>query len=200
MKNLKILLFLSCLIIAAPSFSEDDENCDPTKLREGAEDQLAAQVKKITDTMYKEVFSFKVNMDGEGKVSVFYEKGVPVAMKLTYLKKKKETVKELTVEEFKKGAVLSFENPDKPGDAISFSKDASFLSGDKFRFKLNVRDSYTKKGDKFESGYKTYPIVLDPNNGSPKIQQNGQSFTKMTLDPGVKMLSWDGTFKKVEFK
>lgn len=189
MKNLRPLL-LSSLLITLPAVAED---CESTAVQVPAA-ELLSTMKAVSENLYKDVSSLKVNMDGEGKLSVFYEKGVPKLIKLTYTNGDGTSVVQKSFDEIANGHPLIYENKSKPGKAIVLEKGSSFKNGNNFSFSLKVRTSL--KPEK----HTTYPIDFNSDMSSPKLLSNNKSFKNIVLSPGISLMSWDGTFKKVEFK
>jgi hypothetical protein len=190
MKKLKFLT-LALLLLSVPVWS-DQEDCPPDQTEPAPE--LVKNMREITESLYKDVLSFKVSLDGEGKVSVFFEKGVPKIIRLTYKNGKGEVSETLTFDQISRGGELSYSNPEKPGTAIAFSKGEKFQQGSHYAFKLKVRTSTDPQS------YKTYDLNFDSTYDSPKIKHADKEVKKMVLSPGIKRFSWDGTFKNVEFR
>lgn len=191
MKNLRPLL-LSSLVMTLPAFAQV-EDCESTAIQVPAS-ELLSTMKTVSESLYKDVSSLKVNMDGEGKLSVFYEKGVPKLIKLTYTNGDGTSVVQKSFDEIGNGNPLIYENKSKPGKAIILEKGNRFKNGNNFSFSLKIRTSL--KPEKHTS----YPIEFDSNMSSPKLLSNSKSFKNIVLSPGISLMSWDGTFKKVEFK
>jgi hypothetical protein len=186
-------LILFSLLLLSTSLFADDLTC-PVNAPTPAVEDLLNTLKKSSECLYKDIATLKVNMDGEGKLSVFYEKGVPKLLKLTYTNKSGTTIKQITFDDLAKGKQLIYENPSKKGKAIVFEKADSFKQDKKYKFNLNVRSSVDPEK------HATYPLEFDSDESNPKVSSSGNLFGKMVLSPGISFLSWDGTFKKVEFQ
>lgn len=191
MKILKPLL-LTSLLISLPAISQE-EDCESTAIQIPAA-ELLGTMKVISEGLYKDISTLKVNLDGEGKLSVLYEKGVPKLIKLTYTNGDGTSIIQKSFDEIANGVPLVYENKSKPGKAIILEKGSSFKNGNNFSFSLKVRTSL--KPEKHTS----YPIEFNSDMTSPKLLSNSKSFKSIVLSPGVSLMSWDGTFKKVEFK
>jgi hypothetical protein len=190
MNKLKLLYIVSVFLSFNLSASEID--CEsPAILVPGS--QVLKTMKTISDNLYKDIATMKVNMDGEGKLSVFYEKGEPKLLKLTYTNSKGTVIIQKTFEELSKGVPLIYENKDKPGKAIILEKSDSFKNDKKFSFRLKVRTSYDPEK------HSSFPIDFEADINTSKVSSNQKQFKNIILSPGVSFLSWDGTFKKVEF-
>lgn len=187
--------YFMALIFIALSFSAiAEEVMCPVNAPTPQVEELLNSLKKTSECLYKDIASLKVNMDGEGKLSVFYEKGVPKILKLTYTNKSGTTIKQITFDDLEKGKPLVYENTAKKGKAIVFEKSENFRQDKKFKFTLKVRSSVGPEK------HNSYPLEFDSDENNPKVSSSGNSFSKMVLSPGVSFLSWDGTFKKVEFQ
>lgn len=193
MNNFKLLFVAVTLFSSVGAFALEPWDCQ-NETEVGPVTQFIDSYKKVENGMYKNIFDMKVNMDGEGKISVYYEKGEPKILKLSYNNKKGEVTKTITFEELAQGKELIYENKDIPGKAIVLSKGEPFNSGDDFKFKMGYRSGV--KPDKLSN----VNLSFDSTYASPKVAANGKEFKKMVLSPGVSFLSWDGTFKKVEFQ
>jgi hypothetical protein len=184
-----ILYLMLCLVFSAHAVEEDCEQGTPDTLSTLMED-----LSKINDSMYKKVLDLKVNHDGEGHLSVFKDKqGTPQLLKLTY-KSKGGTVmnKVLTFKELAEGKSLWYESDDIKGKAIVVEKAEPFATNKTFQFKVKVRSSLSP--EKFLSN------VVKFQADSHTILNNNKPFKTIVLSPGISFFSWDGTFKKIEFK
>ena len=186
---------LMALLIGHSSltFAQVEVDCDPALAIPVAAGELLDTLKNVSEGLYKDIATLKVNHDGEGKLSVFFEKGVPKILKLTYKNGNGTVVKQITFDELAKGNPLIYENTDKPGKAIMLEKGLSFKEGN-YDFKLKVRSKLSPEE------FQTYPLNFDPNINSPRVTHNKKTFKKMIISPGVSMFSWDGTFNNVEFQ
>lgn len=196
MSNFKLFFVAVVLFssVGAQALSVDPLDCQPENSKAGPATEFLATMKQVTDGMYKNIFDLKVNMDGEGKIAVFYEKGEPKILKLSYKNGKGEVAKTITFEELAAGKELIYENKDKPGKAIVLSKGSPYNDGDKFKFQLSYRSGINP--EKLSS----QTLDFDSTYAAPSVAASGKTFKQMVLSPGVSMFSWDGTFKKVEFK
>lgn len=191
MKSMKALLL--CLFISPGFVLAEGENCDYDQPLPVAAVELLDSLEKVSAGLYKDIATLKVNHDGEGKLSVFFENGVPKLIKLTYKNGSGTVVKQVSFDDLAKGKPLIYENTDKPGKAIVLEKGANFKEGN-YDFKFKVRSKVSPEQ------FQTYSINFRPEVNAPKITYNNKSFNKMIISPGISMFSWDGTFTKVEFK
>lgn len=175
------------------TLAQDEVDCDPALAIPVAAGELLSTLKSVSEGLYKDIATLKVNHDGEGKLSVFFENGVPKILKLTYKNGNGTVVKQVTFDDLAKGNPLIYENNDRPGKAIMLEKGPSFKEGN-YDFKLKVRSKLSPEE------FQTYPLNFVPNVNSPRVTHNKKTFNKMVISPGVSMFSWDGTFKNVEFK
>lgn len=190
MKKFNPVFMVALFLSLSPAWASDSLDCQTS---EGEVTRLMDSMKKVEDGLYKNIFDLKVNHDGEGKISVFYEKGEPKILKLYYKNSKGEVSKTVTFEDLENGKELIYENKDIPGKAIVLSKGSPYKDGDNFKFKLSYRSGMP---DKFSS----QTLDFDSTYASPKVAVNGKTFKQMVLSPGISMFAWDGTFKKIEFR
>ncbi len=186
-------LLVLCLFVTLPSwsFAYEDDCEEGVPIPTGA-GELLKTLESVSNGLYKNIATMKVNHDGEGVLSVYYEDGKPKLLKLTYKNGSGTVVKQVTFDDLAAGKPLIYENPDKPGKAIVLEKGPRFNSNHyDFRFKIRSK----LKPEEFE----TYPLQFNPSVDSPVVSYNNKTFKKMVISPGVSMFSWDGTFKKVEF-
>jgi hypothetical protein len=186
-----LLFLLMTLVFSAHAIEEDCEQIN-------GKDEFAsfvADLSKINDSMYKKVLDLEVNHDGAGNLSVFYDKnGIPQILKLSYKNKGGAMNKVLTFKDLANGESLWYENDEVKGKAIVVEKAEPFVSGKAYQFKVKVRSSL--KPDKFTS----HVVKFNADAKSHSVVNNNKTFKKMVLSPGISFFSWDGTFKKVDFK
>lgn len=186
-------LILLCSLIITPHAFAQEEDCDTPAIPLPAREFVSAMA-AVTNGLYKDVSSLKVNLDGEGKLSVFFENGKPKLLKMTYKNGKGSSSGQKTFDDLEKGNPLVYENKDKPGNAIILERGETFQKNGKYSLILKVRSGLNPEK------HTSYPIEFDANVDSPKLSSNGKDFKSIVISPGVSMFSWDGTFKKVEFK
>lgn len=192
MKGHKLLILYLLVTLPTVGFSYEEDDCEEiVPVLTGTAD-LVKTLENVSDGLYKNIATLKVNHDGEGTLAVFYENGKPKLLKLTYKNSKGTVVKQVSFDDLAAGKPLIYENPDKPGKAIVLEKGAKFGS-DQYDFRFKVRSKL--KPEEFD----TYPIQFKPSVDTPVITYNNKTFKKMVISPGVSMFAWDGTFKKVEF-
>ncbi len=192
---MKSNLFMMIFTLSLPLIlAHANESCVVNDVIPSNVTNLTKDLGKISSGLYKDITKFKVELDGEGKLSVFYENGEPKILKFTYRNKNGLTVIQRTFDEIEQGKKIAYENDKKPGESIIFEKGSSFKTNNSFNFKLSIRTSI--KPVKYES----YPIELKGNEQSPLVIANRKQCKVIALSPGVSFLSWDGTFKKVDFK
>lgn len=155
---------------------------------------LIKTLEAVSNCLYKDVATLKVKQDGEGKLSIFYENGKPMLLKLFYKNDKGTMIKEISFADLEKGKQLVFENPDKPGKAMIFQKGKNFQKDGKYNFKLSVRTSLKPVE------HNDYEIAFNGDEKNPSITKGGNAFNNIIVTPGVSWLKWTGTFTKVEFK
>lgn len=195
MKFLVLNLAPSLLIFIFTFAFAMGEPCEQ-KTTKAAHENLLDVMDKVNDSMYIQVMKLKVNYDGEGSLSVYFdEDGTPQLMRLNYkTKNSKVTQKVLAFNELAKGNVLEFENIEFPGKAIIVGKADPFKNGSEYQFKVSLR---SKTGpDQYES----HILKFSGTAKRPQIKNNNKKFSMMVLSPGIRRFAWDGTFKKVEFK
>lgn len=193
MNLLKLLVTSFCLILSLSAFSQE-ENCNPGVIPAVA-DAPVRMVDAIMSGMYKEIISLKVNHDGEGSLSVYYEDGKPTILRMTYKSKKGLVEKSIPLDGSRP---LVYENPDIPGPAIVVEKLPGSQPG-KMQFQLKVRSEL--RPELPEKGtFTSYKIDFDTDINNPSVTHRGKPFKKVVIAPGVSMFSWDGTFKRVDFK
>lgn len=186
-------LFTLCLLITLPSLSfayeEDCEEAMPVPTGAG---ELLKTLENVSNGLYKNIATMKVNHDGEGTLSVYFENGKPKILKLLYKNGSGTVIKQVSFDDLAAGKPLVYENPDKPGKAIILEKGPKF-NIDHYDFRFKIRSNLNP--EEFE----TYPIQFKPSVNAPEITYKNKTFKEMVISPGVSMFSWDGTFKKVEF-
>lgn len=190
MKNFNPVFMVALFLSLSPAWANDSLDCQTS---EGEVTRLMDSMKKVENGLYKNIFDLKVNHDGEGKISVFYEKGEPKILKLHYKNDKGEVSRTITFEDLENGKELVYENKDIPGKAIVISKGNPYQAGDQFKFKMSYRSGMPDK-------YSSQTLDFDSTYASPNVAANGKKFKQMVLSPGINMFAWDGTFKKIEFK
>lgn len=186
-----ILRLVFFLFISLPVLAEQD-NCEQEVIPLPG-DELVETMEAVADHLYKDISKLKVNHDGEGKLSVFYENGRPMLLKLYYKNEKGTMLKEISFADLEKGETLIFENSDKPGKALVFRRGDNFQKGNNYSFKLSVRTSIDP--DK----YRSYDVTFHSDEKKPEVSASQKKFKEIVVSPGISWLSWDGTFQKVEF-
>lgn len=186
-------LLTLCLLLNLPTlgFAYEDDCEEGVPLMTGA-GELLKTLENVSNGLYKNIATMKVNHDGEGVLAVYYENGKPKLLKLTYKNGSGTVVKQVSFDDLAAGKPLIYENPDKPGKAIVLEKGPNF-NGNHYDFRFKIRSKL--KPEEFD----TYPIQFKPSVDAPEITYKNKTFKKMVISPGVSMFSWDGTFKKVEF-
>jgi hypothetical protein len=193
MKNLINIFFVSLLLLSVNSFAQDEiseGDCKSGAILEPAKN-IIKDLEAVTAGLYKDIATFKVNHDGEGKLSVYYEKGVPKILKFSY--QNGSVVITKTFEELEKGAEIVYKNNDYPGKAIVLKKSGNFKDGSKYKFNLMLRSKVKPEE------HKTYPIEFDSTASAPKLYYKDNKFKSIEISPGLRFLSWNGTFTGAEF-
>jgi hypothetical protein len=192
---MKKIIFLALLVVLPfNSFAQDqtgEEDCKTEAVLDPAKN-LIDELDAVTGKLYKDVATFKVNHDGDGKLSVYFEKGVPKILKFSY--KNNSVVLTKTFEELENGSEIVYENKDRPGKAIIIKKGENFKSGDKYSFSLMLRSKVKPEE------HKLYPIVFESNPTAPKVYYNNSPFKQIVISPGLRLLSWNGTFSGADFR
>jgi hypothetical protein len=191
MKCLFALLFISLSFsFAAAAFDE----CESYAIQVPAADLLKT-LKVASESLYKDVTSLEVRFDGKGKLSIFYENGVPKLIKMTYINSSGLTfIAQKSFEEIQAGNPLAYENKVKTGKSIIVERGEVFKQGAKYNLNLRIRSGLNP------DSYTSYPIQFNSDLSNPNLTSNGNEFSSIIFSPGVSMFSWDGTFKKVDFK
>lgn len=147
--------------------------------------------KNVQNAVYQEVATLKVKWDGEGKISVYAEKGVPKLIKFTYKNADGEEIIVKSIEELERGEKMMYEDPKVKGSAIILQKGNQFKLGTKLNFNLLVRSSVSPEK------HNSYSITLD--SGTPlSLTYQTMPIKTITLTPGVGLTGWNGTFSKVQ--
>lgn len=154
---------------------------------------LIQTLSSVTDNLFRDIITFKVNLDGQGKIEVFFVKCEPKILRMNYSNGIGQFVEQVSFDDLAKGIPLSYENKDKKGKAIVLAPSESFKEGKTYHFKLLIRTGVNP------DVYSTFPLELDTSSSIPKVSVKKKKVTRITLTPGVSFLSWDGTFKKVDF-
>ena len=132
MKNLSILPLLIFVIChSEPSRGSQDDDCECEAVQTPA-GQLVSTLKAVSESFYKDIASLKVSMDGEGKFSVNFEKGIPKLVKLTYKNGDGTEIIQKSFAELERGIPLIYEDKDKPGKAIALQAGNPFKVGTKY--------------------------------------------------------------------
>ena len=192
---MKNLIFLGLFVILSlNSFAQDqmgEEDCKSEAILSPV-NNLIDELDAVTGKLYKDIATFKVNHDGDGRLSVYFEKGVPKIIKFAY--KNNSVVITKTFEELEKGSEIIYENKDHPGRAIILKKGENFKTGDKYSFSLMLR-SRVKPEE-----HKLFPIEFDSNPSAPKVYYKDAPFKQIVISPGVRFLRWNGTFSGADFR
>ena len=198
MRLIILFLFIASGSVLAKGSGEDCIHCD-AKTPKGLVENLVDDLNAITKDMYKKVVDIKVNYDGSGSLSVYYDQqGKPRLLRLQYTSKKgKVTDKVLTFDQIAKGESLIYENSDVPGKAIVVEKQEPFNNGNQYQFSFKVRKSLTGKDSE---DYLSHALTFNADKDRHSVTAQNNKFTSIVISPGIRMLSWDGTFKGVEFK
>lgn len=193
MKTFKLIL-MATVSLTLSVWAENPEECGDRGIQVPAS-ELLGTLRMASEGLYRDVSGLEVKHDGKGKLSIFFENGVPKLLKMTYTNGNgKTTVGVKSFEDLENNKPLTYENKDKPGSAIILERAHSFREGSKYNLVLKLRSSLNP--EKFTS----YPIEFDSDMSAPKLSANGMEFKTMVIHPGISWMSWDGTFKKVDFK
>jgi hypothetical protein len=187
-----LLTIVLCLVVYAHANAQ--EHCESDAIQVPAKDLLNT-LKESSESLFKDVSAIEVRFDGKGKLSVFYEKGTPKLIKLSYTNGNGfMSVGVKTFDEIEAHNPLSYENKAKPGKAIVVERGSNFKEGDDYNLLIRIRSGINP------DRYISYPIVFHSELNNPRLSSQGREFDSILITPGVSMFTWDGTFKKVEFK
>lgn len=189
----KTILITSALFIPLGLYAQD-EDCsqNPSELPVQVH-ELIGSLRAISNAQFKKVMDLKVNMDGSGSLAVHYENGKPTHLRLSYKNKGGEMNQVLSFDDIAKGKEIAYEHPDMKGKAIIVKARKPFESDGRFKFEVKLR---SKIGP---DQYNAHSIDLAAHPEKQVVLKDEKMFKQMVISPGVKMFSWDGTFKSVEF-
>lgn len=190
---IKIIFLTSALFIPFGIFAQEEEcSQNPSELPASVND-LIGSLRAVSNAQFKKVMDLKVNMDGNGSLAVHYENGKPTYLKLSYKNKGGEMNQVLSFADIAKGKDIAYEHPDMKGKAIIVKARKPFESDGQFKFEVRLRSKIDP------DQYNAHSIDLAAHPEKQAVLKDGKIFKRMIISPGVKMLSWDGTFKSVEF-
>lgn len=171
------------------------EKCDEGLAAALPAEELVKTMEAIHEKLYRPVATMKINNDGQGAISIFYENGVPKAIQIKYKDGKgKVNIIDKEISKIEKGDFLAY--PDNSAPALKLSKGpGTFKNGDHYHFNFSVRTELNP--DKFT----VFPLILDANKSKPKFSGPSGQFNNVELVPQISWkLEWKGTFdKKVKF-
>jgi hypothetical protein len=189
------LFFLTLFVALSFSLSAGAfDDCECPAIQVPASDLLLT-LKRASDSLYKDIVSLEVKFDGKGKLSIFYEKGEPKLIKMTYTNSSGVTsISQKSFDDIQSGKALFYENKLKTGKAIIVERGDVFKDGRKYNLNIKIRTGLNP------DTYSSYPIQFNSDLNNPHLAANGKEFSSIVISPGISMFAWDGTFKKVDFK
>jgi hypothetical protein len=195
MRVLKLCLMILFLSHSFATYSHSDNlNCETEAIPPVGSGPVS-MVSMVMGGMFKSISTLKVDYDGQGSLSVFYNNGKPSLLRLTYKNEKGTFDKTISLDG---SAPLVYENPEIPGPAIIVEKIPG-ASADGLQFELKVRREVRR--DLPAGGiFSSFKIDLSTDMNKPTVSHAGKPFKEVLISPGISFFKWDGTFKKVNFK
>lgn len=191
----KISLILTVLSFITLAHAEPAGECEaPTGVENEKVNDLVDVLRAVSASQYSKVMDLKVNHDGEGSLSVHYENGKPKLLRLTYKNDGGEKSDVLSFADIAKGKEISYEHQDMAGKAIVVKAAQPFEVGGKYKFEVKLRSKLNPVA------YSSHVIDFAAHPEKQAMLKDDKVFKRMVISPGISMFSWDGTFKKVEFK
>lgn len=193
MKKIIPYLLLTTFTLNAYAFGEDV--CTQPSMESTQEvESLLGVLKVASDAQFVKAMDLKVNHDGEGNLAVHYENGKPKLLRLTYKNSGGQKSEVLSFEEIAKGKEISYEHQDMKGKAIVVRAAKPFEANGRYKFEVRLRSKINP------DSYSTHIIDFAADPDKQTMLKDNKAFKQMVISPGIKMFSWDGTFKNVEFK
>ncbi|MFA7614257.1 MAG: hypothetical protein WCY48_08470 [Candidatus Caldatribacteriota bacterium] len=196
MKKISILnTFILTITFSSSAFAMGQELCIQPQMTSTMEvESLVGVLRSVSNAQFVKVMDLKVNHDGEGSLSVHYENGKPKLLRLTYKNSGGEKSEVLSFEDIAKGKDISYEHQDMKGKAIIVKAADPFEVDGRYKFEVRLRSKV--KPD----SYTVHNIDFAAHPEKQLMLKDDKVFKQMVISPGIRMFSWDGTFKKVEFK
>ncbi|MFA5582783.1 MAG: hypothetical protein WDA09_01100 [Bacteriovoracaceae bacterium] len=195
MKKIIILNLILSVSFTSLAGAAPGEECPPPLIEANRElDGLVHVLRSVSNAQFKKALDLKVNHDGEGSLSVHYENGKPKLLRLTYKNSGGEKSEVITFDDIAKGKDISYEHQDMKGKAIIVKAATPFENGGKYRFELKLRSKI--KPD----SYTTHILDFAAHPEKQQMLKDNKVFKQLIISPGIKMFSWDGTFKKADFR
>lgn len=194
MKKMIIPALILCMTSSAPLMAQGEECLTPDLSGPTEVDGLVQILRSVSASQFKKVMDLKVNHDGEGNLSVHYENGKPKLLRLTYKNSGGEKSEVLTFDDIAKGKDISYEHQDMKGKAIIVKAATPFEVDGKYKFEVKLRSKVKPEN------YTVHVVDFAAHPEKQTMLKDSKVFKQMVISPGIKMFSWDGTFKNVEFK
>ena len=195
MKKIIKAAFVLSIVSLQPAWVMAEEECLPPSYEGTTEvEGLVNTLRAVSASQFKKVMDLKVNHDGEGSLSVHYENGKPKLLRLTYKNSGGEKSEVLSFADIAKGKDISYEHQDMKGKAIIVKAASPFESNGRYKFEVKLRSKV--KPD----NYAVHVLDFAAHPEKQTMLKDSKVFKQMVISPGIKMFSWDGTFKNVEFK
>lgn len=191
----KIIILNLILSLSSFAYASHEEMCEVLRPSPNVEvDSLVDILRSVSASQFKKAMDLKVNHDGEGSLAVHYENGKPKLLRLTYKNNGGEKSEVLSFEDIAKGKDISYEHQDMKGKAIIVKAAAPFEQDGRYRFELKLRSKLNPVS------YTTHVLDFAAHPDKQQMLKDDKVFKQLVISPGVRMFSWDGTFKKAEFK
>lgn len=196
MKKISILNTLLLTLTFSPTLlAMGQELCIQPQMKSTMEvESLVGVLRSVSNAHFVKAMDLKVNHDGEGSLSVHYENGKPKLLRLTYKNSGGEKSEVLSFEDISKGKDISYEHQDMKGKAIIVKASDPFEVDGRYKFEVKLRSQV--KPD----SYTIHALDFAAHPEKQMMLKDDKVFKQMIISPGIRMFSWDGTFKKVEFK
>lgn len=188
--------FVFALFLSVQAFADEDCQSLPPIAGESVM-ALSRDVLQSSQQLYSKVVDLRVRLAGSGDLSVLLnDEGEVEAVRFNYRDKKDVKVLNITARELNQGLLLEY--PAQNGAIsplkLSVVRPPGLDPSTGGTFKLEIATSLDPA--KFTS----YQIRLGKTGNAWGVSQGSSRVKEVVIHPGVSMLSWDGTFQKIEFK
>ncbi|MFP5459820.1 MAG: hypothetical protein ACLGG7_13875 [Bacteriovoracia bacterium] len=188
--------FVFALLLSVQAFADEDCQNLPPIAGESVM-ALSRDVLQSSQQLYSKVVDLRVRLAGSGDLSVLLnDEGEVEAVRFNYRDKKDVKVLNITARELNQGLLLEY--PAQNGAIsplkLSVVRPPGLNPSTGGTFKLEIATSLDPA--KFTS----YQIRLAKTGTAWGVSQGSSRVKEVVIHPGVSMLSWDGTFQKIEFK
>lgn len=194
-KNKKFYYALFTLIFTPALQAMSQELCIQPEMNSTLEvESLVGVLRSVSNAHFVKAMDLKVNHDGEGSLSVHYENGKPKLLRLTYKNSGGEKSEVLSFEDIASGKDISYEHHEMKGKAIIVQAAKPFEVDGRYKFEVKLRSKI--KPD----SYTIHQVEFAAHPEKQSMLKDNRIFKQMVISPGISFFSWDGTFKRVEFK